>query len=300
MNINTQQMRYFMELATCLNFTRAAANLYVAQPTLSQQIAELETQLGVTLFVRNSRSVTLTPAGMILYTAFPDILERFQNIQQHMLVTAAGFSGALNIGFQDIFMDTIPLILRSFRKSFPEIVVTPVCGTVNELNKGLKNATVDIAFSVTQDFVTEEFSSFNRKLIMRENLCFVLSSELPVPEAPAPEESCPLIIFDESSASGYHTHVNICLKKLGIHVPKVIFTDSLGNLRTYLESGIGFSVLPQKYRMFFSEETRFVPVPDEFLDCGTLWDPNSPNPALPLFLDFLDQFLNPSPEEDIS
>ena len=64
-------MRYFMELAKCLNFTKAAANLYVAQPTLSQQIAELESQLGVTLFNRNSRNVTLTPAGKILQEAYP-------------------------------------------------------------------------------------------------------------------------------------------------------------------------------------------------------------------------------------
>lgn len=73
MNVNTQQMRYFMELARCLNFTRAAANLYVAQPTLSQQIAELEAQLGVTLFIRNSRSVALTPAGEILYKSYPNL-----------------------------------------------------------------------------------------------------------------------------------------------------------------------------------------------------------------------------------
>lgn len=82
MNINTQQLHYFMELANCLNFTRAAANLYVAQPTLSQQIAELEAQLGVTLFIRNSRSVTLTPAGTILYAALPDIGSRFLDVQQ--------------------------------------------------------------------------------------------------------------------------------------------------------------------------------------------------------------------------
>ena len=98
-----------MELAKCLNFTRAAANLYVAQPTLSQQIAELETQLGVPLFTRNSRTVTLTPAGKILYDSIPDLSARITQIQQHMRLTAAGFSGSLNLGFLGNFADFISL-----------------------------------------------------------------------------------------------------------------------------------------------------------------------------------------------
>lgn len=125
MNINTQQMRYFMELAKCLNFTRAAANLYVAQPTLSQQIAELEAQLGVSLFVRSSRSVTLTPAGKILYDTYPDIVARVQQVQENMLVTAAGFSGSLTIGFLNTFMDFIPQVMREFNVLFPTLFSSP-------------------------------------------------------------------------------------------------------------------------------------------------------------------------------
>lgn len=291
MNINTQQLRYFMELAKTLNFTRAAANLYVAQPTLSQQIADLEAQLGVSLFVRSSRSVTLTPAGAILYNAYPDIVAQLKQVQQHMLVTAAGFSGSLTIGFLDAFMDFIPLIMRDFKNAFPDIALKPVSASLNELINGLKNNTVDVAFTLIQDFATKDLPSFKTRLIMREAMCFVLPPEYPVPTEHAFAESIPLITFGETTDAFYYPHVSTCLKKLGIQAPKTIFTNSIGNIRAYLESGIGFSVLLERSAPFFSASTRFIPIPNEHLEFGTLWNPDSSNPALPLFLDTLDQFL---------
>ncbi len=298
MNINTQQLRYFMELAKCLNFTRAAANLYVAQPTLSQQIAELEAQLGVSLFVRNSRSVTLTPAGEILYAAFPDLSAQLSNLHQRMLVTAAGFSGSLNVGFLDALADSIPMIMRNFRTHFPDVSVTPVCATQSELLKGLKNGTIDVAFSMTLDTAMEGFETFERKQCLRDPMCFVFPADQPVPSPQTVDESRPVILFNDHTAIGHHAHVCRCLKRLGIPMPQVIFTDSLTNLWTYLESGMGFSLQPKKYRMFFSENIQFVPIPEEYMEFGVLWNPNSSNPALPLFLDSLDQFLNPVLEED--
>ena len=61
--LTTQQIRFFLEAAECLNFTEAAKRLFVAQSTLSKQIALLEDELGLKLFYRSNRTVGLTPAG---------------------------------------------------------------------------------------------------------------------------------------------------------------------------------------------------------------------------------------------
>ena len=291
MNINTQQLLYFMELANCLNFTRAAANLYVAQPTLSQQIAELEAQLGVTLFNRNSRSVTLTPAGAILYASYPDLSARFQNMQQRMLVTAAGFSGSLTFGFLDIFLDLIPTIMRDFKTAFPEIAIKPCYANMTDLIKGLKNTIIDVALSVIPGLPAEEQSFFEAKEIARDSICLVLPEGQSIPTDPS--NALPLIMLDESVAPGYYPHVMECLKKHGIPVSEVIFTDSLVNLWVYLESRSGFSVLAKMHAGFFPESTQFIPLPDEYLKLGVLWNTSTSNHTLPLFLDTLDQLLNP-------
>lgn len=288
MNINIQQLQYFMELANCLNFTRAAANLYVAQPTLSQQIADLEAQLGVTLFNRSSRSVTLTPAGAILQSALPDLSARFQSVQQRMLLTAAGFSGSLTVGFLDIFLDLMPTIIRDFKNAFPDIVIKPSQLSQSDLIKGLKNETIDVAFTIIPVLSAEEQPLYEVKKFASDSMCFVISKGLSLPTDAS--NALPLFVGDETVAPGFQPYAMECLRKHEVPVSEVILTNSLANLWVYLESHSGLSVLPKMYSGFFPESTQFIPIPDEVVRLGIMWHAGASNPILPLFLDALDQF----------
>lgn len=135
---------------------------------------------------------------------------------------------------------------------------------------------------------------------MHDDLYFVLPSEYPMSSDYAFSEALPLVIFSETADSVYYPHVNACLKKLGVRVSKVIFTDSIENIRVYLESGTGFAVLGARDAFLFSASTNFFPIPNEHLEFGALWDPDSSNPALPLFLDTLDQILENTPASESS
>lgn len=75
-----RQLRYFVAVADTLNFSRAAESLYVSQSALSKQISELEQELGVALFDRDRRSVTLTSAGQLLLPEAKDILMRSEKL----------------------------------------------------------------------------------------------------------------------------------------------------------------------------------------------------------------------------
>lgn len=71
--MNLPQIEYFLALCQTMNFTEAAKNLYISQPALSKQIATMERELGVTLFDRSYRNLTLTPAGEFLRDSFGKI-----------------------------------------------------------------------------------------------------------------------------------------------------------------------------------------------------------------------------------
>lgn len=72
--MNTQELKCFLRVADRLNFTRAAQELYLTPPTVTHHIQRLEKELGVTLFIRDNKSVRLTAAGEIFYQEPQDIL----------------------------------------------------------------------------------------------------------------------------------------------------------------------------------------------------------------------------------
>lgn len=119
-----RHLRYFIAVAEELNFSRAAERLHIAQPPLSQQIRDLELELGVILFERTKRRVKLTTPGQIF---LEKARQAIQQVEQ--AVTAAqranrGEIGRLNIGFNSsATYSVLPTILRNFRACAPEVAL---------------------------------------------------------------------------------------------------------------------------------------------------------------------------------
>src|SRR5215471_11785360 len=117
-----RHLRYFLAVAEELHFSRAAARLGIAQPPLSQQIRQLEQELGVALFHRTNRRVEMTPAGR----AFLDEVRRVF-AQTELAVSTAqragrGEIGQLAIGFvPSADLDILPRVLRVWSTRFPAV-----------------------------------------------------------------------------------------------------------------------------------------------------------------------------------
>jgi DNA-binding transcriptional LysR family regulator len=120
-----RHLRYFVAVAEELNFTRAAANLHVAQSAVSAQIRSLEGAVGVPLFERSSRRVDLTAAGRVFLDGARETLERLDEVTRQVRRVGRAEAGELAIGFiGSQSHEWLPQVLRRFRQKYPAVDVT--------------------------------------------------------------------------------------------------------------------------------------------------------------------------------
>lgn len=121
--ISSQQLEYFRAVARELHFTRAAAQLRIAQPALSQQIRKLERQLGVTLFERDNHRVEITAAGRALLVHAERILSDLTAVDEEMSGWAGGTRGRVRLGTARGLAAALTRMLARFGERYPLIVV---------------------------------------------------------------------------------------------------------------------------------------------------------------------------------
>lgn len=119
--MNTTNLRYFAMAAEEENLTRAAARLHIAQSALSRQIFALEDRLGVSLFHRARRRVSLTETGRMYYEDISRILREMDLADERARRHARGLSNSLRIGIHALILrfPVVSRVLHSFRKSSP-------------------------------------------------------------------------------------------------------------------------------------------------------------------------------------
>lgn len=120
-----RHLRYFQAVAEELHFGRAAERLHMAQPPLSQQIRQLEKELGVALFTRTTRSVELTPAGHAYLARVLKILDAVDDAGEQARRFASGAEGRLTIGcVGSATYSLLPQLVLALREALPGIDVS--------------------------------------------------------------------------------------------------------------------------------------------------------------------------------
>ncbi|MBM0744948.1 LysR family transcriptional regulator (plasmid) [Phormidium sp. CLA17] len=143
-----RHLRYFVAVAEELHFNRAAERLHIAQPPLSQQIKQLETELGVELFHRRTkRQVQLTEAGQVLLQATYRILTQVEQAVSDTQRAGSGESGTLMIGFTStVVYDILPAILSQYREQFPQVNLVLQELTTTQQEEALQNHQIEVGF----------------------------------------------------------------------------------------------------------------------------------------------------------
>ena len=138
--MNTNQLTYFIAVAENQNFTKAAAQCYLTQTAITQQIQILEKQMDVVLIDRTSRPIKLTPAGHIFYHEAKDILARINLAIQNTKNAHNAASGLLRIGYAKTFESSnLPNLIVSFHREYENINLQIFRNDVDNLVFGLLN-----------------------------------------------------------------------------------------------------------------------------------------------------------------
>jgi LysR family hydrogen peroxide-inducible transcriptional activator len=140
------QLRYFQAVARTGNFSRAARECHVSQPSLSQQILKLEDELGETLFFRNQQGATMTPAGL-LFRPFADrILADAEEARRRVSEVGPVVRGKLVLGaLPTIAPFMVPELVTSFMAQYPEAEVTVQEDVTLRLVAGIEAGEIDVA-----------------------------------------------------------------------------------------------------------------------------------------------------------
>jgi DNA-binding transcriptional LysR family regulator len=142
-----RHLRYFVAVAENLNFTRAAAKLHLAQPSLTRQIHNLEEEIGVRLLNRTKSQVALTEEGRAFLLDARRILALATESVQAVQRLSRGETGQLNIGYSSNFnFELLPQTLGAFRRTFPHVALNLFDMTPAEQFRALETRKIDLGF----------------------------------------------------------------------------------------------------------------------------------------------------------
>lgn len=242
-----KQLEYFCAVAQAENISLAARQLYVAQPALSRQISLLEDELGVQLFLRTNRGITLTEAGERLFHQSQDLFSDIRRLKDEIRGTENGMRGQINIGALYSNMPLLNRKLRIFRRLFPDIHIYVRTGSPDDLLVDLRQHKLHL---LLLRMGGNDLSEFNVKILREDPLEIITSRELdPAPDMDEiPVEllrGIPMCMLRSEDAWGYnHSLVDFCQKN-GFDLNIICQCYDSPMVMQLVQAGIGLSFQPR-------------------------------------------------------
>ncbi len=254
------QLRYFCAVARKASFTRAAEEQHVAQPSLSQQILKLESELGARLFDRLGRTVRLTEFGKAFLVRAEDILRQLGEARLEIQEMTGAEKGRLNLGaIPTIAPYFLPVRLAAFVRKHPGIEINVVEETTPVLLRRLQEAVIDLALLALPiprpGLVCEE--------LLREPLYVVVPRRHRLAAQTSVDlrqiEGDPFLLMKEGHCFRENTLTACRRARLRLNV--AFESGQFETILAMVAAGMGVSVVPQ---MAIAPHTgcRFIPIAD--------------------------------------
>jgi DNA-binding transcriptional LysR family regulator len=285
-------LRYFAAVADNGGFGRAAQQLHVAQSAISEQVADLEAELGVILFDRNNRRIRLTPHGEQFLEDVRLVLAAASKAVENVRKSQRGEIGTLTIGFFVGGTGTFfPNIIKDFRHRFEDVQVSLVEMAPGMQHPALQNGTIDIAF--TRPVQPAYAAALRSEQFLTEPMYAVLPWSHPLAHRKdifVQELSNERFILNDRkySPAAFDKTITLCAEA-GFS-PRIGTTATVASgVIALVEAGEGVAILPHGSRALGSEELVFVPLADRgaYIDLVVAWSIQHESPVVRSFLDLV-------------
>ncbi|WP_179427035.1 LysR family transcriptional regulator [Spelaeicoccus albus] len=254
-----RQLEYFVAAAETGSVTAAAGRVYLSQSAISTALAELEETLGVQLFIRHARGLTVTTVGRQILLEARQLLGQVDELHSNAQDLSGSFSGKLSIGcYSTLAPLLLPPIIDAFLTEHPGVDLDFTVGSHADLCDKLRDGTCDVALLYDYDFATDLFPADLTKLRLQSIPPHVvlhpdhkLAKLKSVPLEKLVDE--PMILFDLPPGGDYFKSL---FERRGMS-PTIRFrTTEFELVRSLVARGLGYSILTQHTETGVSYENR--------------------------------------------
>lgn len=272
-----RHLRYLVAAAEQGSFSGAARRLHVAQSAISEQLADLEQEIGVQLFTRSSRRTGLTPAGELFVKEARRILSDSDKAIEIARRAQRGEIGTVNIGF---FAGSVgvnfPRLIRSFRKQHPGVRLSLVEMTSTRQWQALVDGEIDIGFTrrVEPEFRTELIS----ELIHQDPIVAIVPKGHRVAPGPVDLHDLarePFVISSRDTSPAVFDKVIELCSEAGFS-PRIASISSVwSSVAMMVQAGEGIALLPLNQQQVRTRDLAFCPLvaKNAFVDFVMAWSP---------------------------
>ncbi len=243
MNITLRQLRAFLAVARQQHFRRAAESLHLSQPAVSRHIADLEDELGLRLFDRNTREVIPTEAGRYLESAVGRVLDELEGVLAHVHSEGERRRGKVHVAsVPTLSASLIPQCIADCAQRYPELTIQLHDQAQTLVLDSVLGGEVDFGLAIDPPAGSE----FDRELILRDPFVLVCRPDHPLAQLDRVPwrklQGQPLVLLDYSSGS--RRLIDHALSSRGIEVDIVQQTGHTLTAFRMVEAGLGISVSP--------------------------------------------------------
>ena len=249
--VNLELYRVCYTVARCGSLTKAAEELYISQPAVSQAIKQLETQLGTPLFNRLHKGMELSAqGGALVYADVEQALRLLGGVEDRLSELKQSATGTLRIGASEtIFQYVLADRIVEYHKLYPQVKIDLISGVSPKIIDCLRSNRCDVGFlnlPIEEDEgirLTESVALLNDVFVAGEAFASLKGKQLSIWDL----QAYPMLLLEPHTIA--RAAVDHYAESLGVHFRPAVEVDSWGFMKQLVAQGMGIGCIPREYAM---------------------------------------------------